>query len=819
MKYYYYPLIYLLLLFLPSSCTLYMDDLAIPEEQQGIGEEYTKTLDSDGMNGYITFEYKDSVKVITENVEEYIHTIQADSIIYYLENTPPEYIPNVGDKISKTSTRLQYAGLNNRVLEVSRVNGFIKVVTTPCSLNEVYKKLEMDYDVDLKYPSITALDSALVDSLGVDLDEYPIVNWNLFDNREAEYEDGPLRKAPRKALIDGPTFLEDYFTVDPSDSYFNIIDIDTRKLISGDNVSNMKMTQGAMNAAKLFGIASPYMRLLFKANIDTKLHISAGLTVAPVGLRIEIDGHVKPSFTFSDEFGFSVTPSYDIVKKFIDALSKNKETVAPELPAAVIPIPVVTPAVTGKLKPRFKLTSEFSLCGKVERTVHLRPYNIHMAADVYPAPAAGLPPMVVLDLLHCSCTVEDAPTQESSTTCSIQGKAQVGISGGIEIGVSVCKFVDAVLFVDLEGYAYASADRVKTPLGSMLDFPAYTPGNNQFVIKIDCVPGAEFSIAKLKWPKEFARINLAKWDWQLKPSVSNFGIHDAKYNENGILKSCRFALEFEDDGWFDNFKDDVMPFVTFQPHGETNPKNYITCYGSGDSHLSTSSPYMIDCDLSSYNSSEPTIFTVYPGLKLMNRDGEEWIISGEEMTVVGNQTYAVLDWVSCTQTYGNPVKDLSAEKIKAMKKEYGLDVSPWWVYGCNPKVKLTGGTNVKEWGFAINIRCDEGDGYVSVLDQDIPVERTIEAGGSLAEINSGTKDIFIEYVDSKDPGSISDDEEEKAVKYKITLQPYIINKKGDRIQASMEKRRVSMKYPVKNPKGIEKNIKARLADGGTQISL
>ena len=89
-----------------ASCTLSMEEWAIPEEQRGQGEIYTEENDY----GSISYQFADSVLYVTENIQEqYLVRVEEDSILYFSDQIPEEWRPYVGQKMAAGISHLPLA--------------------------------------------------------------------------------------------------------------------------------------------------------------------------------------------------------------------------------------------------------------------------------------------------------------------------------------------------------------------------------------------------------------------------------------------------------------------------------------------------------------------------------------------------------------------------------------------------------------------------------------------------------------------------------------------------------------------------------------
>ena len=140
-----------------------MDEWAIDPELHGTDEPYTEVSEF----GTVTYQYQDGVRPITKSVMEYVVRVESDSIVYYQEGCPEEWLPEVGGYVSCGCCRQIPQGLCSRVLSVEHRDGLIRVVTTRVPTKDVFKTLQVEMDFDYVSPNVPRHDVRRLDSLGV----------------------------------------------------------------------------------------------------------------------------------------------------------------------------------------------------------------------------------------------------------------------------------------------------------------------------------------------------------------------------------------------------------------------------------------------------------------------------------------------------------------------------------------------------------------------------------------------------------------------------------------------------------------------------
>ena len=194
---FHYTLSMLSALLLAASCTLSMEEYVVPEEEKGFDE--AETVENEF--GTMTYQYKEGVRSITENIQEYIIEVEDDSIIYFMENTPEEWLPRVGDKLAAMCLPVIPFGLNHRVINVQNIGGMYKVTCTQIGRDDIYENLVIDLNYEVAAPDIPMYDSLYIDSLGIDPNDIVIEDLSLLEDYygvEAMVKANKPRRAYRK---------------------------------------------------------------------------------------------------------------------------------------------------------------------------------------------------------------------------------------------------------------------------------------------------------------------------------------------------------------------------------------------------------------------------------------------------------------------------------------------------------------------------------------------------------------------------------------------------------------------------------------------
>ena len=127
------------------ACTLSMDEWIESDENKGYTDIATEKNDFYSLS----YQYKDHTRSLTDKIRDYIVNVEADSVIYFLDNTPDEWMPQVGGCVVCNCCETFPMGLIARVLSVEKVNGMYKVVTTETEIEDAFEDFDLDMDMDI----------------------------------------------------------------------------------------------------------------------------------------------------------------------------------------------------------------------------------------------------------------------------------------------------------------------------------------------------------------------------------------------------------------------------------------------------------------------------------------------------------------------------------------------------------------------------------------------------------------------------------------------------------------------------------------------
>ncbi|GEM_PF-6593612 len=171
-----------------GSCTLSMEEWLLSEEEKGVYEPYTYKSDI----AEVTYQFNEGVKPITDNVMEYFAAVESDTIIYFKDNVPQEWMPQVGGYVMIGCNMEFPIGYYGKVLERSNTNGLIRLKTTQAQTHEIFKDLKYTIDMPMTI---------------LDIPE----DWTEEDYRLPDSVQGPLansRRRSRASMDDKKIFLD-----------------------------------------------------------------------------------------------------------------------------------------------------------------------------------------------------------------------------------------------------------------------------------------------------------------------------------------------------------------------------------------------------------------------------------------------------------------------------------------------------------------------------------------------------------------------------------------------------------------------------------
>ena len=150
-----------LTIFFFTGCNLYLDEDNTPQEEKGYDAPVhikTDTLE-------MTYQFNEGVKQLTQNVQQYLEKVEADSILCFTNGTPYNYLPKTGEYVCAELSEKLPTGLLGYVVRAGFEDGYYKVFTTGASLKEIFKTLKLEVEKPLNWDNTFVLpDTSVTDS-------------------------------------------------------------------------------------------------------------------------------------------------------------------------------------------------------------------------------------------------------------------------------------------------------------------------------------------------------------------------------------------------------------------------------------------------------------------------------------------------------------------------------------------------------------------------------------------------------------------------------------------------------------------------------
>lgn len=738
-----------------AGCTLIMDDLALPEDKIGFDAPVEQTTEV----GTIKYQFKDNVKYIAKNVLPYIYKLEADTIIYYLDNTPKDMLPKVGECVAASNSPKIVDGLCHRVLKVENIGGMYRVTTTPADLKEVYEVFEARLDFDSSIPAISAIDSTLRDSLGITDEDMEIVDWSVYKRLNPDVEI-PETRVSRAIDVDddieGSINLFNLNTMDMEGSPFNTVAM--RQFMNNMNQMNKSIVGGVALKAKIL--------------LELPVHISAYVSLFD-GWFVKIT--VSPSFLinfgigagagggrFGTDKDFATWALAAELWKGQHPPSSFELKIAPDLPSVKIPIGPTGGALSVFFSPRFSIKCELCIMGEFSYRYYVDPFVIYASSE------------------DSYCKQQKTDRKKSETNVSLAGNAGLTIAGGVNTGVKLIGTAEVGAYNDLElsfnaGITFVESDGFSQDIEGI----AYTPSKNRLYCKLDNVTGVRGKILGHEIEKEFLRLKLMEFSSYIRPDIDEFCIDNYNFNpETDKLRAFDAKIWFNSTGWLSNYNSaDAVPAVVVAPLSKTDEEPCIYEMDRGYADLETDHFYTIQCML---GYEDPEGYLVAPAIR--KADGELAIINGHILQLAStgsgfsvrnlkNTFIAAMKYGSNESTKSN--NDFIKKQFKDVK-----DIENYWYYSWITKMDICGGPNIKKWGVQVNIGTGLRGISESIFKRDYDIEDNDRAG-----IYSGTKTLRFEFIDNLDPNDIWKYYELGSATlhpYTISVTPFYVRSDGKR---------------------------------------
>lgn len=272
-----------------ASCTLDMTDWVTSEEEKGYGElleEKTPYYD-------VKYQYKDNTRSLTDNIREYLVNVEADTILYFMDNMPSEWIPENGGQVVCNCCMDFPMGLIGKVLSVERGGGMIKVTTTPCDIEDAYEDFQLDLDMDVvstnseDMQQTTTTTNPATRAGGAGGTIVHTYDWTMFnltsDDEKVICRDGALTRSTTEEEA------EDYFNKDLNEETSSTNEI---KIISFDQDSYPLKPLFTDKVKKWIQKAEIGLYYLSKTNIKKKIRLKDEYEytkqIETTGLKLDI---------------------------------------------------------------------------------------------------------------------------------------------------------------------------------------------------------------------------------------------------------------------------------------------------------------------------------------------------------------------------------------------------------------------------------------------------------------------------------------------------------------------------------------------------
>lgn len=197
-----------------ASCSLDMTDWVTSEEEKGYGD--IEEVETPYYN--VKYQYKDNTRSLTDNILQYFVNVEEDTVLYFMDNLPSEWTPEVGGQVVCNCCPEFPMGLLGKVLSVERNAGMLKVTTTPCEIADAYEEFDLDMDMDLitsNNPAMTQTTTETTPSTrsgGPGEKTVKTIDWTMFnlatDGRKVICKKGAATRSP------DDDYPEDYFSQD-----------------------------------------------------------------------------------------------------------------------------------------------------------------------------------------------------------------------------------------------------------------------------------------------------------------------------------------------------------------------------------------------------------------------------------------------------------------------------------------------------------------------------------------------------------------------------------------------------------------------------
>lgn len=127
------------------GCTLTMDEWVETEETKGYDD--VETVENDFYK--FSYQYKENTRSLTTDIQKYIAQVEADSIIWFTDNIPQGWLPQVGGGVVANCCQNFPMGLLAKVETIDHLSGMYRVQTTSAKIEELYDEFDLDLNTDV----------------------------------------------------------------------------------------------------------------------------------------------------------------------------------------------------------------------------------------------------------------------------------------------------------------------------------------------------------------------------------------------------------------------------------------------------------------------------------------------------------------------------------------------------------------------------------------------------------------------------------------------------------------------------------------------
>lgn len=581
--------------FVLSSCMLVMNDIDFPADQLGFTEPVTQS----GPNGTVTYQFNDDVKSVAENVLPYVSHMENDSVLYYFDNTPTEYLPKVGECLSAPISHTLPYGLNHRVTAVDKVPGYFRITTRPAAIGEIYDVYEGSFDFEAESPSLKALDPTEAEALGLLDNDIMLVDYSQLDAADPEaaetyWQNSQHRSRGQVYGVNDSEWKPQNDVGISGEKSITLVELDSRRTkdLSFDFFPDLfkDLTKFVDTCNKELGggkklIDSP---LYFVTKVSLSVRAKGKYDIG--GQRTEGEGSIERiteldgNVTLFPTFHIDFTLGYDngkplskkakaAIGKFVENRIKRKKASA-TLPKGVsVPIPGTPLAVY--IKPSFTLDLTLSAAGTVSQDLHLDPVPLkfhceeHLKTRNATVHTSGVYDLYEIDVKKMDHNpYPDYREFIAPQVKNISGKVGVTLGGGFEAGIEAFAVVDVGLYVGLEGSLTAEINFNDTNVeedglnegtadGEFYD--SYDYMKNGITSTLDIKAQGRLSAAnKLLGSVDIAKFNICKGFLPFMPEVNDMTIKSKEYNDSRYIETVKVAIKYDK-------TDDLLVLSGLQP--------------------------------------------------------------------------------------------------------------------------------------------------------------------------------------------------------------------------------------------------------------